>query len=78
MLPDSHNSAILSASPLLFYADLSKHKLPFVDAGVIDTALRVCQQYLSVLEHRDIDFTMETDREVSWGAFLQDYYKVVQ
>lgn len=49
-----------------------------MDAEVIDTALRVCQQYLGVLEHRDIDVTTETDRKVRWGSFLKDYYKVVQ
>lgn len=74
MLPDSHNSAI----SLLFCADVCEYKHRFVGAGVIDAALRMCQQYLSVLEHRDIDITIETPRDVSWGAFLQDYYKVVQ
>lgn len=67
-----------SALLLLFSAGLSKHKLPLVNTGVIHTALRVCQQYLCVLEHRDIDVTVETDPEVSWGTFLQDYYTVVQ
>lgn len=76
--PDSHHSPSQSASPLLSSAGLPKHKLPSVNAGVIHTALRVCQQYLGVLEHRDIDVTAETDPEVSWGTFLQDYYKVVQ
>ncbi|CAG06724.1 unnamed protein product [Tetraodon nigroviridis] len=73
----SHRRADAKEEQLHLPEDLSKHKLPFVNAGVIATALRVCQHYLGVLEHRDIDVTMETDGEVSWGAFLQDYYKVV-
>lgn len=71
------NSA-LSDSPLVSCADLCERKHQFISAGVIDAALRVCQQYLSVLEHCDIDVTMETPRDLNWGAFLQDYYKVVQ
>lgn len=70
--------SVLSESPLLFCADLCKNKHQFISAGVIDTALRVCQQYLSVLEHCDIDVTIETPQDENWGAFLQDYYKVVQ
>lgn len=52
-----------------------------VGAGVIDMALHVCQQFLRVLEHCDIDVTIETPpavEEQQWAKFLQDYYMVVQ
>ncbi|XP_070692929.1 tubulin monoglycylase TTLL3 [Pempheris klunzingeri] len=52
----------------------------FVGAGMIDVALRVCQDFLSVLEHGDIDLTVETPpsvEEQQWTEFLQDYYMVV-
>nr|XP_046239945.1 tubulin monoglycylase TTLL3 [Scatophagus argus]XP_046239946.1 tubulin monoglycylase TTLL3 [Scatophagus argus] len=52
----------------------------YVDAGVIDTALHVCQEFLSVLEHGDIDVTRETPSSVEeqqWAEFLQDFYMIV-
>ncbi|XP_074489166.1 tubulin monoglycylase TTLL3 isoform X1 [Sebastes fasciatus] len=52
----------------------------FVGPGMIDTALHVCQEFLSVLEHGDIDVTVETRpsvEEQQWAEFLQDYYMVV-
>ncbi|KAM7401987.1 hypothetical protein PAMP_017264 [Pampus punctatissimus] len=51
-----------------------------VGPGVIDTALQVCQEFLSVLEHGDIDVTVETPplvEEQQWAEFLRDYYMVV-
>lgn len=53
----------------------------FVGPGMIDIALHVCQEFLSVLEHGDIDVTVETPPSVEerqWEEFLQDYYRVVQ
>lgn len=53
----------------------------FVGAGLIDVALDACQQFLSVLEHCDIDVTIETPpavEEQQWAEFLRDYYMVVQ
>lgn len=44
-------------------------------------ALDACQQFLSVLEHCDIDVAIETPpavEEQQWAEFLQDYYMVVQ
>ncbi|KAF7659892.1 hypothetical protein LDENG_00291510 [Lucifuga dentata] len=55
-----------------------KHR--FVGPRIIDTALHVCQEFLGVLEHSDIDVTMETPPSVKsqqWAEFLQDYYMVV-
>ncbi|XP_068171562.1 tubulin monoglycylase TTLL3 isoform X2 [Antennarius striatus] len=55
-------------------------ELPFVGPGIIGMALQVCQQFLSALEHHDIDATVETSpmvNEQKWADFLQDYYKVV-
>lgn len=52
-----------------------------VGAGMIDMALHACQQFLRVLEHCDIDVTVETPpavQEQQWAKFLQDYYMVVQ
>ncbi|XP_053171475.1 tubulin monoglycylase TTLL3 [Scomber japonicus] len=51
-----------------------------VGPGVIDTALQVCQEFLSVLEHSDIDVNEETlpsMKEHQWAEFLLDYYMVV-
>ena len=52
-----------------------------VGPEMIDTALHVCEDYLSVLEHGDIDVSVQTPptvEEQQWAEFLQDYYKVVQ
>ncbi|TNM89014.1 hypothetical protein fugu_005268 [Takifugu bimaculatus] len=73
----SYSRAGAKEEELRLSEDLCEHKHQFISAGVIDAALRVCQQYLSVLEHCDIDITIEMPRDVNWGAFLQDYYKVV-
>lgn len=62
-------------------AELDNVEHRFVGPGIIDTALRVCQEFLSVLEHSDIDITVETPpsvEEKQWAEFLQDYYMVVQ
>ncbi|KAM8915397.1 tubulin monoglycylase TTLL3 [Spinachia spinachia] len=51
-----------------------------VGPGLIDTALHVCQEFLNVLDHRDIDVTVETSASVDeqhWVEFLQDFYMVV-
>uniref|UniRef100_A0A3B4WKE0 Tubulin tyrosine ligase-like family, member 3 n=1 Tax=Seriola lalandi dorsalis TaxID=1841481 RepID=A0A3B4WKE0_SERLL len=51
-----------------------------VSEKMINTALYVCQKFLSVLEHGDIDVTVETPpavEEQQWTEFLQDYYMVV-
>ncbi|XP_018536092.1 tubulin monoglycylase TTLL3 isoform X1 [Lates calcarifer] len=51
-----------------------------VGPEMIDTALHACQEFLSVLEHGDIDVTVETPpavEEQQWAEFLQDYYMVV-
>lgn len=48
---------------------------------MIDTALQVCEEFLSILEHSDIDVTVETqpeEEEQRWSEFLQNYYLVVQ
>ncbi|XP_030585538.1 tubulin monoglycylase TTLL3-like isoform X2 [Archocentrus centrarchus] len=52
-----------------------------VGPEIIDTALRVCQEFLSVLKHSDIDVTTEIPPSVEeqrWAEFLQHYYTVVQ
>ncbi|XP_070758857.1 tubulin monoglycylase TTLL3 [Enoplosus armatus] len=60
--------------------DLDNAKSWFVGPGMIDVALHVCQEFLSVLEHSDIDVNVETPpsvEEQQWAEFLQDYYMVV-
>lgn len=52
-----------------------------VGPGMIDMALHMCEEFLNVLEHGDIDVTAETHpsvEEQQWAEFLQDYYMVVQ
>lgn len=63
------------------YTELSHVEHRFVGSDVIITALRVCQEFLSVLEHGDIDVSLEKTpsvKEQQWAEFLQDYYMVVQ
>ncbi|TKS71553.1 Tubulin monoglycylase TTLL3 [Collichthys lucidus] len=51
-----------------------------VGPGMIDMALHMCEEFLNVLEHGDIDVTAETHPSVEeqrWAEFLQDYYMVV-
>ncbi|XP_051932755.1 tubulin monoglycylase TTLL3, partial [Hippocampus zosterae] len=51
-----------------------------VSAGVINTALQRCQEYLSALAHSDIDVTVKPlpfVEENQWNHFLQKYYLVV-
>ncbi len=53
----------------------------FVGPGIVDMALHMCEEFLSVLEHDDIDVTAETHPSVveqQWQEFLRDYYMVVQ
>lgn len=68
--------------PIMFLsAELDNVERRFVGPGMIDMALHVCQEFLSVLEHGDIDVTVETPpsvEEQQWAEFMQDYYMVVQ
>ncbi|XP_060925221.1 tubulin monoglycylase TTLL3 [Limanda limanda] len=51
---------------------------PSVGPETIHTALHVCEEFLSVLEHGDIDETTPPAvEEQQWAEFLQDYYMVV-
>lgn len=66
---------------LFLSAELDNVEHQFVGPGLIDMALHVCEEFLSVLEHSDIDVTVETHptvEEQQWAEFLQDYYLVVQ
>ncbi|XP_056292750.1 tubulin monoglycylase TTLL3 [Pseudoliparis swirei] len=50
----------------------------FVGPGMIGMALHVCQEFLNVLEHGDIDGETPPSVEAQqWAEFLQDYYVVV-
>ncbi|XP_029286695.1 tubulin monoglycylase TTLL3-like isoform X2 [Cottoperca gobio] len=47
---------------------------------MINSALKVCQEFLESLEHRDIDKNLETPQtltEEEWALFLNSYYLVV-
>ncbi|KAJ8395752.1 hypothetical protein AAFF_G00029890 [Aldrovandia affinis] len=51
-----------------------------VSSRIIQSALRVCQQFMESLEHSDIDVAMETSptlTEQEWAEFIHDYYRVV-
>lgn len=53
----------------------------FVGAAMIETALQTCEQFLSVLDHCDIDVSVETPPTAlaqQWAEFLHDYYMVAQ
>ncbi|XP_034022611.1 tubulin monoglycylase TTLL3 [Thalassophryne amazonica] len=61
-------------------ADMEDAAHQFVGQGVIDMALNACQEFLSALDHSDIDVTMETPSSVKdqqWSEFLQHYYMIV-
>ncbi|KAM9758993.1 tubulin monoglycylase TTLL3 [Menidia menidia] len=73
--PPSPSKPMVSLSP---ESNDMEHR--FVGPEMIDTALRVCQEFLSVLKHSDIDVTAETApfvEEQQWTTFLRDYYMVV-
>ncbi|XP_030274535.1 tubulin monoglycylase TTLL3 isoform X2 [Sparus aurata] len=62
------------------FIELDKVEHQIIGPGMIDIALHVCREFLSVLEHGDIDVTVETPpsvEEQQWEEFLQDYYRVV-
>ncbi|XP_066519650.1 tubulin monoglycylase TTLL3 isoform X2 [Hoplias malabaricus] len=49
-------------------------------AGLIDTALYVCQEYLNSREHKDIDVALDSPPSLSeqqWNDFIQNYYLVI-
>ncbi|MED6253532.1 hypothetical protein ATANTOWER_013282 [Ataeniobius toweri] len=58
----------------------NKHRSkPLVPSQMITTALKVCQEYLESLEHRDIDKTLETPQTLTqeqWAEFISSYYLV--
>lgn len=72
----------INISKFLFLStELDNVEHRFVGPEMIDIALAACQEFLSVLEHGDIDLTVETPpavQEEQWAEFLQDYYMVVQ
>uniref|UniRef100_A0A3Q2QCB8 Tubulin tyrosine ligase like 3 n=1 Tax=Fundulus heteroclitus TaxID=8078 RepID=A0A3Q2QCB8_FUNHE len=52
---------------------------PLVSSGIITSALKVCQEYLESLEHRDIDKTPEAPHTLTqeqWAEFINSYYLV--
>ncbi|KAI1890869.1 hypothetical protein AGOR_G00158040 [Albula goreensis] len=62
------------------------HRKPFkrragtlVPSRMIQSALRVCQEFLDSLDHSDIDIAMETSpilTEQEWAEFIHNYYRV--
>ncbi|XP_029358893.1 tubulin monoglycylase TTLL3 [Echeneis naucrates] len=65
---------------LLPFTELDHMEHRFVGPEIITTALHVCQEFLSVLDHGDIDATVRTTPAVDeqqWPEFLRDYYMVV-
>lgn len=54
---------------------------PLVPSQIIYSALKVCQEYLENLEHRDIDKNLETPQTLTqeqWAEFINSYYLVAQ
>ncbi|XP_008283674.1 tubulin monoglycylase TTLL3-like [Stegastes partitus] len=50
---------------------------PVVLSQMINSALKVCQQLLDSLEHKDIDMNSETLTQEEWTEFIDNYYLVV-
>ncbi|XP_054472909.1 tubulin monoglycylase TTLL3-like [Anoplopoma fimbria] len=53
---------------------------PIVLSQMINSALKVCQEFLESLEHRDIDIHLETPQTLTkeeWAEFINGYYLVV-
>lgn len=67
--------------PFLLSAEVDHKTHRFVGPEIINTALHVCQEFLSGLEHGDIDVATEAPAAVDeqqWAEFLHDYYMAVQ
>lgn len=65
----------------LFFSASDRFSRHFVAADIIERALQTCEQFLSVLDHCDIDMSVEespTALELQWAEFLHNYYMVVQ
>lgn len=73
----------LALLPICFLFFLASDRMgrQFVGAAMIETALQTCEQFLSVLDHCDIDVSVETPPTAlaqQWAEFLHDYYMVAQ
>ncbi|XP_048874453.1 tubulin monoglycylase TTLL3 isoform X2 [Brienomyrus brachyistius] len=58
----------------------NKHRaLTMAGPRMIDTALKVCQDFLDSLDHRDIDIARETPSltEQQWAEFIYNYYLII-
>lgn len=54
---------------------------PVVHSQIIDSALKVCQEFLDSREHRDIDICLETPPTLTkeeWAEFIDSYSLVVR
>ncbi|CAB1353544.1 unnamed protein product, partial [Coregonus sp. 'balchen'] len=57
-----------------------RRAISMVVSRMIDSALKVCQDFLDSLEHNDIDIALETPpslTEQEWLEFIHNYYLVV-
>ncbi|XP_023283773.1 tubulin monoglycylase TTLL3-like [Seriola lalandi dorsalis] len=53
---------------------------PMVLSQMIDSALKVCQEFLDIMEHNDIDMSLGTPQTLTneeWEQFIDSYYFVV-
>ncbi|KAM3877904.1 tubulin monoglycylase TTLL3-like [Diretmus argenteus] len=53
---------------------------PLVPSKIIDSALKICQEFLDSLEHNDIDISSEKPQSLTkeqWEEFINNYYLVV-
>lgn len=54
---------------------------PVILSQMLDSALKVCHEFLESLEHRDIDIRSETPPTLTkeeWTEFINGYYLAVQ
>uniref|UniRef100_A0A8C6SAL5 Tubulin tyrosine ligase-like family, member 3 n=1 Tax=Neogobius melanostomus TaxID=47308 RepID=A0A8C6SAL5_9GOBI len=70
-------SPIYSPKGGTVFPDLNRF---LVESGIIETALRVCQEFLIDLDHGNIDRIAQSSpsaEEQQWADFLQEFYLVV-
>uniref|UniRef100_A0A3B4H552 Tubulin monoglycylase TTLL3-like n=1 Tax=Pundamilia nyererei TaxID=303518 RepID=A0A3B4H552_9CICH len=79
-IEDFRRTACTSLLQYVVETKLDNEEHRSVGPEIINTALHVCQEFLSVLKHSDIDVTAEIPpsvEEAQWAEFLKHYYMVV-
>uniref|UniRef100_A0A3P9BJ08 Tubulin tyrosine ligase-like family, member 3 n=1 Tax=Maylandia zebra TaxID=106582 RepID=A0A3P9BJ08_9CICH len=79
-IEDFRRTACTSLLQYVVETKLDNEEHRSVGPEIINTALHVCQEFLSVLKHSNIDVTAEIPpsvEEAQWAEFLKHYYMVV-